>query len=205
MSEPTPGGLRRFASESKTLLTALIALVAAGAGLLFDLVPALKPDPRERIGAAVEIFAIEPGVETGTWLRDAFPNDVKAATKRVLFTSTPEPSELTVEGTVVYVRTEVDGYKHREIALKVRLYNARTQQRAPNEFASTYQQSSGVEIDSPNRRSVQQLFVPPLRDEGPVFLRVTLVDSESGSILAIADSPELERGRIRPTAAAAAG
>jgi hypothetical protein len=45
---------------------------------------------------------------------------------------------------------------------------------------------------------VQLLFVPDLRAEPtPEFLRVQLIDSQSGSILAVADSPELVRGRIR--------
>ena len=198
MSAPAPRGLRRLVAESKTFLTALIALVAATVGLLFQLVPSLKPDPRERVGAAVEIFAVERGVRIGDWLRDAFPKDVAAATKRVLGTTTPEPSELTVEGTVVYVRAEVDGYKHRSVALRARLYIWRSQQRVPTNFAAPYRESSGVTIDSPNRRSVQLLFVSDLRAEPePEFLRVELVDSSSGAILAIADSPELLRGRIR--------
>jgi hypothetical protein len=198
VSAPAPRGLRRLLAEGKTFLTALIALVAATVGLLFQLDPSRRPDPRERVGAAVEIFAVERGVRIGDWLKEAFPNDVATAKERVLGTATPEPSELTVEGTVVYVRTEVDGYKHRSVALRARLYRWHSQQRVPTDFAAAYRESSGVTIDSPNRRSVQLLFVSDLRDEPkPEFLRVQLVDSSSGAILAIADSPQLLRGRIR--------
>jgi hypothetical protein len=126
------------------------------------------------------------------------PEDVDAATERVLGTRTPEPNELTLTGTVVYVRTEVDGYKHRAISIRVRLYVARSQRRAPTRFAAPYRETSGARIDSPNRRSVQLLFLPDLRAEPtPEFLRVELIDAQSGSMLAVADSPELVRGRIR--------
>jgi len=200
VSKPAPRGWRRLAGEGRTFLTAMIALVTAAIALLYQLVPALKPDPRERVGAAVEIFAVEPAVQLGQWLQDAFPEDVDAATERVLGTRTPEPNELTLTltGTVVYVRTEVDGYKHRAIAIRVRLYVARSQRRAPTPFAAPYRETSGARIDSPNRRSVQLLFLPDLRAEPtPEFLRVELIDAQSGSMLAVADSPELVRGRIR--------
>jgi hypothetical protein len=92
---------------------------------------------------------------------------------------------------------EVD-YKHRAISIRVRLYVARSQRRAPTPFAAPYRETSGARIDSPNRRSVQLLFLPDLRAEPtPEFLRVELIDAQSGSMLAVADSPELVRGRIR--------
>ena len=197
MSAAEPRGWRRIAGEGRTFLTALIALVAAATGLLFQLVPALTPDPRERVGASVEIFAVERGVPVGVWLRETFVKDAQAATRRVFGGQPPAADELGVEGTVVYVRAEVDGYKHREIALRVRLYDWTTQERVDRDFAPLYRQSSRVAIDSPNRRSVQPLFVPDLRyEERPEFLRVSLIDSETGSILAVADSPKLLHGRI---------
>ena len=198
MSAPAPSrGWRRLAGEGRTFLTAVIALVAAATGLLFQLVPALKPDPRERVGASVEIFAVERGVPVGVWLRETFVKDVKEATRRVFGDRPAAADELGVEGTVVYVRAEVDGYKHRDITLRVRLYDWATQERVDRDFPQLYRESSRVAIDSPNRRSVQPLFVPDLRyEERAEFLRVSLVDSETGSILAVADSPKLVRGRI---------
>jgi hypothetical protein len=197
MSEPARRGFLQLANDSRTFLTAAIALVAAAIGLLFQLVPALKPDPRERVGASVEIFSVEPGVRLGDWIEEAFPKNVADTKERVLGTRKPDPSELAVRGTVVYVRAEVDGYKHRAIGVRARLYDVRSQRRVAAGFPARYDESSRVEIDAPNRRSVQLLFLPDLRAQPEqTFLRVELQDSGSGALLAVADSPPLAKGRI---------
>lgn len=196
MSEAPPRGWRRLAGESRTLLTAILALVAGVVSLLFQLWPSWKPDPRERVGADLEVFAVEPEVKRIDWLREAYSKDLAAQTKRVFGELEPSRTERELKGTVVYVRAGVDGYKHRAIAIRARLYDADTQLRAPTPFSPAYAETSSVAIDSPNRRSVQLLFVPDLTDEPPAFVRVELIDSKSGAILAIDDSPRLVKGRI---------
>lgn len=198
MSEPKPRGLRRLAGRSGTFLTALIALVAAAVGLVFLFQPGLKPDPRERVGAAVEIFSVEPGVSTRAWLHEAFATrDVPAEIRRLFGVSKPATGELAALGSVVYVRVEVDGYKHRQVELQVRLYDLKTMQRL-SRFPPQFNESSRPTIDAPNRRSVQLMFISDLSNERrrPEFLRVELVDSDTGRMLAVADSPALVKGRV---------
>lgn len=186
---------RKVLGGSRAALAAGIALVAGGVGLLFEVFPALRPDPRDRVGGTIEVFSVESGVPRSSWLQDAFPKDVDGATKRILGLDDPSPSELALPGTVVYLKVEVDGYKRREIAIRARLYNARTQRRVPN-FPTNYADAGGIQIDAPNRRTVQQLFLPDLRGEQPAFLRIELVDPESGTPIAITDSPRIVDGRI---------
>jgi hypothetical protein len=188
---------RRRLGESRTMLTAIIALIAGAIGLLFQLVPSLKPDPRENVGAAIEVFAVEPRVSLREWAKEAFPKDVEGAYERQAGVRHPDPDQLDYPGTVIYVRVEVDGYKHRTVALRGSLYKTRTQRRV-DVFGSRDTLRSSVSIDSPSRRSVQLIRLPDISpDTDPQFVRVELVDSDSGTILAVTDSPTLVRGRIQ--------
>lgn len=197
MTGEQPRGWRRLIGEGRTFVAAMLALVAGAVGLVFQLVPSLKPDPRENVGAAIEIFAVESGVPVSTWAKEAYSGDLGEAYERALGVREPEPDQLSYAGTVVYVRVEVDGYKHRTVQLRVALYDARTRQRETGGFGQNVQRRSAVPIDSPNRRSVQLMFIPDLSSQtSREFLRVELVDAESGSILAVADSPTLLRGRV---------
>jgi hypothetical protein len=195
--EEKPSRWRRLVGESRTMLTATIALIAGAVGLLFALVPSLKPDPRENVGAAIEVFAVEPHVSLREWAQEASPKDVKGAYERQAGVRNPAPDQLDYPGTIIYVRVEVDGYKHRTVALRGSLYRTRTQQRV-DVFGSRDTLRSTVSIDSPSRRSVQLIRLPDIsQDTDPQFVRVELVDSDSGTILAVADSPTLVRGRIQ--------
>jgi hypothetical protein len=51
-----------------------------------------------------------------------------------------------------------------------------------------------VTIDAPNRRSVRPVFIPDL--SGTEVLRVELIDSGSGSMLAVADATTFAQGRV---------
>jgi hypothetical protein len=191
-------GWRRFASETRTFAAAMIALAAAAIGLLFQLVPSLKPDPRERIGAALQVHAIEPGVQLREWIAQAHPNDVDGKIEELFGTGQPPPESLRQRGEVVFVRTQVDGFKHRAVTVRARLYNHRTQERVPTPFPPLFAETSKVKIDAPNRTSVQLLFVGDLTHETEAeFLRIELIDSNSGEVLAVTDSPTLVRGRTR--------
>ena len=50
------------------VIAAAIALVAAASGQVLQFFPGLKADPRERAGADLEVFVVEPGVSYQDWL-----------------------------------------------------------------------------------------------------------------------------------------
>lgn len=186
---------RRLGATGWALLTAGLALAGSVVTLLFTLVPDLKPDPHEKIGAAVEILAVERKVSVSEWLKRAFPGDLHAATER-LFDKDGVPG---YHGEVVYVRVQVDGFKHGHVTLTVRLHDARSQSEI--ELPSTpidperFSRVSSKTIDSPSRSSVQVLFLPNLTYETRhEFLRAELYEKDG--VLAVDDSPTLVHGLI---------
>lgn len=191
------GASRAFVLAAAGLLGAMVALVASSSDLVYKVRPDLKPDPRERIGAELKILAVEPKMRLNVWLAEAHPRDTKAQLERIFGGHLPQSTELTQEGEIVYVLTKVDGFKHRAVKLRVRLYNARKQRRTPKDFQRVFRETSSVAIDAPSRSSVQLLFIPDLTDEPTArFLRVRLVDSSSGEVLALTDSPKLVSGKL---------
>jgi hypothetical protein len=192
--------LRKLSTTAWAAITAALALAGAVLSLLFQLVPQLKPDPRENVGAEVSIYRIEPGVKIRDWLRRAFHGeDYDDEIKRLYG---PHPSAQTLDqmnspGELVYVRTTVDGYKHKHVNVRLRLYDAGTQEALPEEDIQGFEEiiNAPIGIDAPSRRSVQLLWIPDLRHSDPTFVRVELSDKHG--VLAVADSGILKHGRIR--------
>lgn len=169
---------RRPGLAAVTAVTAALALVSGVVALLFDLVPALKPDPRERLGADVSIFDVEPNVSYGDWLRRT---NQRARFRR------EGPGAAQLPGKLVYVKTTIEGFKRRSASLRWSVYRARTRTRVPSP-AFRDQHAVEVRLDAPTDRSLQELWVPqlpPLR--GPFFVRVELRDRHN-VLLAVADS-----------------
>jgi hypothetical protein len=180
-----------------TLTTAVIALVAATVGLLFDVRPELRPDPRDQIGGRISSFAVEPGVRYDDFLqrssrdrttyrrrRDAYLRAASADPGRT--TPTEARDLLSLRGTMHYVNTTVEGFKRRTVVLRWSLYSATTQRRirAPGYEAV---EAADVKLDAPNDSSVAQVWTPPVFARSAIFARLELVTSE-GYVLAIADS-----------------
>lgn len=188
--------LRRVSGVAWAVATALVALVASLVPLVFQLVPAWKPDPRDKVSADISVIAVEPHASLRTWLSRQYPGDA-GARERILGHKGVVPGELAFPGEVVYVRMEVSGSKGRAVRLRARLYRARQQQ--PLVIPSGSEQNFGgraaaVRIDAPSRSSVQLLFIDDLSQTPlPIFVRVELFNDDG--ILAVADSPILRNGR----------
>ena len=61
---------RRWGALAWTAIVAVVALASSLAGLLFELRPDLKRDPRSTLGADVSIFSVDPGVTYREYLED---------------------------------------------------------------------------------------------------------------------------------------
>jgi hypothetical protein len=195
--DPAPVALEKEPRARRPALfatiCALVALIASGVGLFWDLLPQYRPDPLDTVGADVSVVAVEPGVKLVDWLRRAYGADFDEPA-RDIFGRRPSSSELRQPGELLYVRTQVDGHKHKDVALRYRLYGV-TDRPVEIPLPPLLAKVQRVELDAPSQRSVQLLWTPDLRDEEGAFIRVELT-SEHG-LLAVADSAALHKGRLR--------
>jgi hypothetical protein len=177
-----------------TTVCAVVGLAVGALGLFWDFVPQYRPDPLDTVGADVAVAALEPGITLLDFLRRTHPDDVAGAGREV-FGRAPSPSELRQPGEMLYVRTQVDGHKHRDIALRYTVYEGRAQTPVDLPLPPELKRLQRTELIAPSQRSVQLLWVPDLSDEPDVFIRVELT-SDSG-LLAMADSGRLRHGLLR--------
>ena len=204
-TEPRPAvetKRRRLAPLTYALITAALALASSLAALVFTLWPGLKPDPRDRLGADVSVFAVEPGVGIGEWIRRTSTDrdDRRGRTERYLRTvigpgPPPEACEraeyLAAPGHAIYVRVAIEGFKRREVQMRWSMYDQRSRQRVPELSDRTI---GAIALDSPAARSVVQIWVPPAPGHALVFARIELIDP-AHTTLAVADSPRFS-GRV---------
>lgn len=174
-------------TQARTTAAALIAVAAAAVSLLFQIVPALKPDPRDHVGADVSVFALERNVTIGDWINRAFPASKRAA----LIDRYPDR---TATGELLYVRTVVDGHKHHKVTLHFSVLSTKTQELVPPAEIDA-PAIDPVKLSAPNERSVHAVWVPDLSNEPDgLYFRIELWDERG--ILAVADSPPLNHGRF---------
>ena len=95
---------------------------------------------------------------------------------------------------MLYVRTQVDGHKHKDVSLRYALYSRRTQTAFTVPLPHGLERVQRTHLEAPSQRSVQLLWMPDLSGEEDVFVRVSLM-SEHG-LLAVTDSPILHNGMI---------
>jgi hypothetical protein len=190
------GRERRIAPLGYAIGTALLALASSLVALVFTLWPELKPDPRERLGADVAVFSVEPGVRYGDWLERTSPTDevldrrredyVERAALPGQLTAADQRALLGVTGGVAYVRLTIEGFKRRNVRLRWSMYEARSGRRVGDRGFHDVP-AAEVDLDAPTDRSVVQLWFPPPPSPGEKFVRVEL-SSAAGVLLAVADS-----------------
>jgi hypothetical protein len=164
-----------------TAVTALVALVAATVGLVFNLWPGLKPDPEVQLHATIKPVGLEPNVLYTNFLERMGRNSAHAAN---------------VSGNVVYVQLETEGLKGYESHLRWYLYKLPTgrrlkRERQPND---NVQLVSGTTSD----RYVIPVWVQAPRDTGTYFVRFEL--EARGVLLAIANSHSFPNCTVQCTA-----
>jgi hypothetical protein len=178
-----------------TTVCALLGLMTGALGLFWDLAPQYRPDPLDTVGADVAVVAVEPGVSVRRWLRAAYGEDY-ARPAGEIFGRAPSSSELGQVGEMIYVRTQVDGHKHKNISLAYRLYMRGTDTPVEVPLPPYLARVQRSRLVAPSQRSVQLLWMPDFRspDESDVFIRMEL-RSDRG-LLAVADSATLHRGKL---------
>jgi hypothetical protein len=177
-----------------TTICALVALFASAIGLFWDFLPQYRPDPLDTVGADVSIFSVEPGVRLVDWLRRTHGADFAPAAREI-FGRRPSASELRQPGELLYVRTQVDGHKHRDVSLRYRLYDGASHKPVELPLPQSLAKVQRIRLEAPSQRSVQLLWTPDLREEDGAFIRVELT-SEHG-LLAVTDSGTLHKGWMR--------
>lgn len=181
-------GLRRIGKGTWTLIVAAIALATSASSLLFTFLPELKPDPRDSVAAQLSVFAIDPNVTLGDYIRRAYGGETTAPKGlRVA------RQELGFKGDVVYVQTRVDGFKHRRVHLIATIYEARKQKRVSlyqsPRLPPAIQDARSVTLDTPSTSTVQLFWILTLTGEPTTFVRIEMYDGTR--MLAVADSPPI--------------
>jgi hypothetical protein len=174
-----------------TAVTAGVALVSAVVALGFALWPTLKPDPRENLSAKLSVFAVDPHVNYDAWLRrTSWTRDGYNRRRRTYLDSNgvhdgpAARAILRTPGVVVYVASEIHGFKRRSVAMRWSLYDEH-HTRLP-EFSD--QPAANVHLEAPTDRTIQQLWVPSPQRDGSYYVRVELFAGD-GAELAVADTP----------------
>ena len=178
---------RRLGALAWTAVVAVVALVSSLTGIVFDLWPELRPDPRTRLAGDVSIFAVDPGVTYGEYLeRTSFSDEDRRRRIALVCNGRQMCGQLSLRGEQVYIETTVEGFKRRAVVLRLSLYVAATQRRVAG--------VSDVEVarerlDAPSDRAVVPVWLicPPARS-AKSFVRVELYHRGDDVLLAVADS-----------------
>lgn len=202
MTQSQDGGSRSWREELRSLpgaLKAAATLIAAVLGVLFLLVPSLRPLSRDQIGATVTVPTIEGCVSELAWVVRQYPGD-DPTRKLTELIGKPFDENVNgyIRGMVVYVGLKVEGFQHRSIELRARIYDASTKNVATNaNLKEIYPKADHVGVNAPSRASVQLMLLTDLtRYQGRYFVRVEAYDKNG--ILGYADSPTIGTGSRTP-------
>lgn len=145
-----------------TLVGAVLAAVISATTLVFNLWPGLKPDPKEKVGAALSTVAFDYNVSRGQFLQR----------EGVTATSGEKLSQL---GNVFYVKAEIEGFKRSSLHLSWFTYNADNRERC---LEGNLRSSAAAETifnpQAPINTQVAEVWVPSPDFNGHFFVRFEL-------------------------------
>jgi hypothetical protein len=171
------------------LVGALLAASISGTSLTFALVPGLKPDPKEKVGAKLEVLALDPNVRYSEYGKR--PGHIDLGTE-------PRPAR---PGNVFYVRAEIEGFKRESVHLMWFTYYWTNRKRFGGK---KFPEKNIFEPDAPINTQVAQIWVRepgsfdgPAPDDwnsdgGEYFVRFELYSGDV--LLAFKDSKMFETG-----------
>ena len=190
----------RFTKLGFAAIVAVVALAGNAFQLLYSLDPARKPDPNERLRAAIEPVTAEPQVTLGTYLaRTTTPAEIERRVDEMIVADYKTRAELdcakeralAIRGYVVYANITVEGLKHRSVELYTTVYSDATKRRLAN--YEHEQAMPPLKLTSPTDTFVQAAFLEvPLNPRSRYFARFEVRTHEDrgklGTLLAMADS-----------------
>jgi hypothetical protein len=173
------------------LVGALLAAAISGTTLAFTLLPGLKPDPKEKVGADLAVLALDKNVDYGEYReRPGRKIDVEANPRK------HHP------GNVFYLRAHIEGFKRGSLRLQWFTYNPDGERRPRSGIEAG--EKTVFEPDAPINTQVAQIWV---REPGsfdldgewdsdandfPYFVRFELYSDDV--LLAFRDSPKFHVG-----------
>jgi len=170
-----------------TLVGALLAASISGTSLTFALVPGLRPDPKENVGAELAVLALDTNVDYSDYnLRPGRHIDVEA-----------RPDH---PGNIFYLRAHIEGFKRESVRLKWFTYNPNGERQRGGKEAT---EESIFEPDAPINTQVAQIWVREpgtfdqygewkSREGKNYFIRFELYSGDV--LLAFKDSPTFDLG-----------
>jgi hypothetical protein len=184
-------GVRMSVTALVALVGALLAAAISGTSLTFALVPGLKPDPKEKVGADLAVLALDKNVDYSEYnQRPGRHIDVEVK---------PRDDH---PGNVFYLRAQIEGFKRESVRLKWFTYDPNGERRPGSRKEATEQ--SVFEPDAPINTQVAQIWVREPggfdqygewdsdADDFPYFVRFELYSGEV--MLAFKDSPKFYVG-----------
>jgi hypothetical protein len=181
---PSGEAKRRPRTLTIAAVTAAVALATSLLGLVFDLWPALRPDPRTEVGADTSVLAVDRYVSRGEYLRRRFvaPADYARA-RRAEITAAGGAGGLKIHGELAYVRVDLHGFKGRRVLMLYSIYDARAHSRIGE--AKIESRWTG---DAPDDRFIAEVWLQPVTAlKRRYFVRVEVRDPH-GVLLSVADS-----------------
>jgi hypothetical protein len=167
-----------------TAITAAIALISGGAGLVFDFWPSLRPDPRTELGSKLAVVTVERNVTFDDYLRRRGGSEARYQQRRAQEVARAGSSAgLQIRGELAYVQVAVHGFKRRQVSVYWSIYDARREER---KRTGTWQ--AHWRLDAPADTFVDELWLPPVVGSATKYFVRIEVRGPNGVLLALADS-----------------
>jgi len=169
-------------------------MISAGLAALYAIKPEWKPYVTTTKRADLRVLAVDRGVTRDQWRWRVANGDMKkrnalvTADAKVL--KAPRDEACTVHGKqagyVAYIRSTAEGFKRRELNVRMALYAYPSRQRLESTVAEEYRTLASVPVDAPTDSSVQEVWIYDPVAARRYFLRAGFYDD--GVLLAVADS-----------------
>jgi hypothetical protein len=178
---------RRLGTLAWTAVVAAVALASGLTGLVFDLWPGLKPDPRTKLSGEVSVFAVDPSVSYGEYLKRTSFSDTEFQRRSLQVCDGRRTcNRLALPGEQIYINTTVEGFKRRAVILRLSLYRAATHRRVAGISDVDVAREN---LDAPTDRAVVPVWlICPPQPWARYFVRVELYHRGDNVLLAVGDS-----------------